>query len=87
MLSFTEDYFKLSKGCLKALVLIENILAAFEMEEILYELRHHCLGLNTGKWDYIFSYIKKFRFVIVIVTLVNGSSDMTPNSFCLIGLS
>ena len=42
-------------------MLIETILAAFEMEEILYELRDHAAGLNAGRWDYIFSAIKKFR--------------------------
>src|SRR3546814_4378333 len=42
-------------------VLIETILATFEMDEILYELRDHSAGLNCGRWDYIFSYIKKFR--------------------------
>jgi malate synthase len=46
---------------IKATVLIETILAAFEMEEILYELRDHIVGLNCGRWDYIFSFIKKFR--------------------------
>ena len=48
------------KGTIKATVLIETILAAFEMDEILYELRDHSAGLNCGRWDYIFSYIKKF---------------------------
>ncbi|WP_273430860.1 malate synthase A [Chitinibacter tainanensis] len=48
-------------GCIKATVLIETILAAFEMDEILYELREHSAGLNAGRWDYIFSCIKKFR--------------------------
>jgi malate synthase len=48
-------------GTIKATVLIETILAAFEMDEILYELRDHVAGLNCGRWDYIFSYIKKFR--------------------------
>jgi len=48
-------------GTIKATVLIETVLAAFEMEEILYELRDHCVGLNIGRWDYIFSCIKKFR--------------------------
>jgi len=48
-------------GTIKATVLIETILAAFEMDEILYELRDHSSGLNCGRWDYIFSYIKKFR--------------------------
>lgn len=48
-------------GTIRATVLIETILAAFEMEEILYELRDHAAGLNAGRWDYIFSVIKKFR--------------------------
>ncbi|OFW77468.1 MAG: malate synthase A [Alicyclobacillus sp. RIFOXYA1_FULL_53_8] len=48
-------------GTIKATVLIETILATFEMDEILYELRNHIVGLNCGRWDYIFSYIKKFR--------------------------
>jgi len=48
-------------GTIKATVLIETILAAFEMDEILYELREHSAGLNCGRWDYIFSAIKKFR--------------------------
>jgi malate synthase len=48
-------------GTIRATVLIETILAAFEMDEILYELRHHSAGLNCGRWDYIFSFIKRFR--------------------------
>jgi malate synthase len=51
----------LPKGTIKATVLIETIMAAFEMDEILYELRDHSAGLNCGRWDYIFSFIKKFR--------------------------
>jgi malate synthase len=51
----------LDRGTIKATVLIETILAAFEMEEILYELREHSAGLNAGRWDYIFSIIKKFH--------------------------
>jgi len=51
----------LPRGAIKATVLIETILAAFEMDEILYELREHSAGLNAGRWDYIFSCIKKFR--------------------------
>ena len=51
----------LPAGTIKATVLIETILAAFEMDEILYELRDHIAGLNCGRWDYIFSFIKKFR--------------------------
>ncbi len=49
------------RGSIRATVLIETILAAFEMDEILYELREHAAGLNAGRWDYIFSIIKKFR--------------------------
>jgi malate synthase len=49
------------QGTIRATVLIENILAAFEMDEILYELREHSAGLNCGRWDYIFSTIRKFR--------------------------
>jgi len=49
------------QGTIKTTVLIETVLAAFEMDEILYELRDHCVGLNIGRWDYIFSCIKKFR--------------------------
>ncbi|MBP2230254.1 malate synthase [Azospirillum agricola] len=56
-----EEYLHLPHGSIKATVLIETILAAFEMDEILYELRDHSAGLNCGRWDYIFSVIKKFR--------------------------
>jgi malate synthase len=51
----------LPQGTIKATALIETVLAAFEMDEILYEMRQHCVGLNIGRWDYIFSCIKKFR--------------------------
>ncbi|MGQ0552217.1 MAG: malate synthase A [Planctomycetota bacterium] len=51
----------LPQGSIRATVLIETILAAFEMDEILWELREHSAGLNCGRWDYIFSFIKKFR--------------------------
>jgi malate synthase len=56
-----EGELGLPHGTIKATVLIETILAAFEMDEILYELRDHSAGLNCGRWDYIFSYIKKLR--------------------------
>ena len=49
------------RGSVRATVLIETIPAAFEMDEILYELREHAAGLNAGRWDYLFSVIKKFR--------------------------
>jgi malate synthase len=55
-----QDMLGIPQGAIKATVLIEHVLAAFQMEEILYELRHHSAGLNCGRWDYIFSYIKKF---------------------------
>lgn len=57
----TEEDLGLPIGTVKATVLIETILAAFEMDEILYELREHSAGLNAGRWDYIFSAIKKFK--------------------------
>lgn len=57
---FAQNALGLPRGTIRATVLIENILAAFEMEEILYELREHSSGLNCGRWDYIFSFIKKF---------------------------
>jgi malate synthase len=56
-----QDDLLIARGTVKATVLIETILAAFEMDEILYELRHHSAGLNAGRWDYIFSCIKKLR--------------------------
>jgi malate synthase len=56
-----QDALGLPRGTIKATVLIETILGAFEMDEILYELREHSAGLNCGRWDYIFSFIKKFR--------------------------
>jgi malate synthase len=58
---FAEEELELPPGSIKATVLIETILAAFEMDEILFELREHSAGLNAGRWDYIFSIIKKFR--------------------------
>src|SRR5204863_1942609 len=58
---FAQDALGVPRGTIRATVLIETILAAFEMEEILYELREHSAGLNAGRWDYIFSVIKKFR--------------------------
>lgn len=58
---WAQEQLGIPQGTIKATVLIENILAAFEMDEILYELRDHAAGLNAGRWDYIFSVIKKFR--------------------------
>src|SRR5487761_615357 len=59
--NFAQDDLEIPRGTIRATVLIETILAAFEMDEILYELRDHSSGLNAGRWDYIFSIIKKFR--------------------------
>ncbi len=58
---FAQQYVGVPVGTIRATVLIETISAAFEMDEILYELRDHSAGLNCGRWDYIFSFIKKFR--------------------------
>ncbi|HEX8671707.1 MAG TPA: malate synthase A [Longimicrobium sp.] len=59
--TFAQEQLGIPHGTIRATVLIETILAAFEMDEILYELRDHAAGLNAGRWDYIFSVIKKFR--------------------------
>jgi malate synthase len=59
--SFTEDRFELPRGTIKATVLIETLPAVFQMDEILYHLRDHIVGLNCGRWDYIFSYIKTLK--------------------------
>ena len=59
--NFSQDYVGVPRGTIRATVLIETILATFEMDEILFELKDHSSGLNCGRWDYIFSFIKKFR--------------------------
>jgi malate synthase len=59
--SFGEDYVELPRGTIKATVLIETLPAVFQMDEILYHLRDHIVGLNCGRWDYIFSYIKTLK--------------------------
>ncbi|MFC0039046.1 malate synthase A [Actinomadura rayongensis] len=59
--NLAQDELEIPRGTIRATVLIETIPAAFEMEEILYELRDHSAGLNAGRWDYLFSVIKKFR--------------------------
>jgi malate synthase len=61
VLSYAEDELGVPRGTMRATVLIETLPAAFQMEEILYELREHSYGLNAGRWDYIFSMIKCFR--------------------------
>ena len=56
-----QDMIQIPRGTIRGTVLIETIMAAFEMDEIIYELRDHSAGLNCGRWDYIFSFIKRFR--------------------------
>ena len=72
-----QDALGIPAGTIKATVLIETILAAFEMDEILYELREHSAGLNAGRWDYIFSTIKKFRDRPDFVTPDRSAVTMT----------
>ena len=59
--TFAQDYLQIAKGTFKATVLVETITASFQLDEIIYELKDHIVGLNCGRWDYIFSYIKKLR--------------------------
>ncbi|WKZ83427.1 MAG: malate synthase A [Acidimicrobiia bacterium] len=72
-----EAVLGLPVGTIRATVLIETVLAAFEMEEILHELREHCAGLNAGRWDYIFSIVKTFRNRPEMVLPDRGSITMT----------
>ncbi len=58
---FSQEYLGIKQATIKATVLIETITASFQIDEIIYELKDHMAGLNCGRWDYIFSYIKKFR--------------------------
>ena len=61
VINFTQDALGIPRGSVRATVLIETIHAAYQMEEILYELREHISGFNAGRWDYIFSFIKTFH--------------------------
>jgi len=72
-----QDALGVPRGSVRATVLIENILAAFEMQEILYELREHSAGLNAGRWDYTFSIIRKFRSRNSFVFPDRGQVTMT----------
>ncbi|GGG45397.1 malate synthase A [Bizionia arctica] len=58
---FAQDYLNVPKGTFKTTVLVETITASFQLDEIIFELKDHIVGLNCGRWDYIFSYIKKLR--------------------------
>ncbi|HEV2776377.1 MAG TPA: malate synthase A, partial [Solirubrobacteraceae bacterium] len=75
--TLAEDHVGLERGTIKATVLIETLPAAFEMDEILYELREHSAGLNAGRWDYIFSAIKRFRTRPEFVTPERKQVTMT----------
>ncbi|MCD8563103.1 MAG: malate synthase A [Alphaproteobacteria bacterium] len=75
--TFAEDALSIPRGTIRCTVLIETITAAFEMDEILYELREHSVGLNAGRWDYIFSAIKKFRKHPEMVLPDRGFVNMT----------
>ncbi|MCC5944303.1 MAG: malate synthase A [Bernardetiaceae bacterium] len=74
---FAQDYLKVPQGSIKVTVLLETILASFEIEEILYALRNHIAGINAGRWDYIFSAIKKFRSVMATPFPDRGQITMT----------
>ena len=74
---FAQDYLKIPQGSIKATVLVETILASFQLHEILFELRHHSAGLNCGRWDYIFSFIKKFKNLKGYVFPERGQITMT----------
>lgn len=74
-----QDLMNIPRGTIRATVLIETILAAFEMDEILYELKDHSAGLNCGRWDYIFSFIKKFRNFPGMILPDRSSVTMTTH--------
>jgi len=76
---FSQNALGIKQGSIRATVLIETILAAFEMDEILYELREHSAGLNCGRWDYIFSFIKKFSHDPQAVLPDRGQVTMTTH--------
>ncbi len=74
---YAQERFGVPIGTIKATVLIETITAAFEMDEILYELKDHSAGLNCGRWDYIFSYIKRLRNHPEVILPDRGQVTMT----------
>ncbi|ALC86986.1 malate synthase [Bacillus sp. FJAT-22090] len=74
---YAQQQLGIPNGTIKATVLIETIMAAFEMDEILYELRDHSAGLNCGRWDYIFSYIKRLRNQPHVILPDRGQVTMT----------
>jgi len=74
---YAQNYIGIPKGSIKATVLIETILAPFQLDEILWELKDHSAGLNCGRWDYIFSFIKKFKNVPGYIFPERGQVTMT----------
>jgi malate synthase len=76
---FAQTYLGIPQQTIKATVLVETILASFELDEILFELKDHSAGLNCGRWDYIFSYIKKFRNLEGFVLPNRGQVGMTTH--------
>jgi len=78
---FAQNYIGIPRGSIRATVLIETVTAAFEMDEILWELREHSAGLNCGRWDYIFSFIKCFRNRPEFV--LPERSQVTMNTHCM----
>ncbi|KKI93533.1 malate synthase [Bacillus sp. SA1-12] len=74
---FAQDELNIPRGTIKATVLIETIMAAFEMDEILYELKEHSAGLNCGRWDYIFSYLKKLKNCETVILPDRAQVTMT----------
>ncbi|HYD18578.1 MAG TPA: malate synthase A [Patescibacteria group bacterium] len=79
IISFAEDALGLARGTVRVTVLIETITAAFQMDEILHALKDHIVGLNCGRWDYIFSFIKKFRNRPDFIVPDRGSVTMTAH--------
>lgn len=74
---FAQDYLRLPVGTIKATVLVETITATFQLHEILWELKEHSAGLNCGRWDYIFSFIKKFKNIPGYIFPERGQVTMT----------
>ncbi|CAA7194091.1 malate synthase A [Chryseobacterium potabilaquae] len=74
---FAQNYVGIPQGTIKATVLIETITASFQIDEILYELKEHSSGLNCGRWDYIFSFIKKFRNISAFILPDRDQVKMT----------
>lgn len=73
--SYAEDRFNLPRGTIKATLLIETLPAVFQMDEILHALRDHIVGLNCGRWDYIFSYIKTLKNHLISPAGQAGGND------------